>query len=142
MERPEVIRRGVAAAGNLPKRLCCQNFVCLIILQGFNNVVIKDSFQTLGTNRTDLQMYYEKVGLVYGTASGRAVEPDYPSSALDIEPKVDEYRIVGSTGASVGITSIKAGNGIASSDIITVTTTEAVSGLDVDTPFVVDGISH
>ena len=25
--------------------------------------------------------------LVYGTASGRAVEPDYPSSSLDIEPK-------------------------------------------------------
>ena len=108
---------------------------------GVNNVVIKDSFQTLGTNRTDLQMYYEKVGLVYGTASGRAVEPDYPSSAIDIEPKVDEYRIVGSTGASVGITSIKAGNGVVSSDIITVTTAEAVSGLDVDTPFVLDGVT-
>ena len=86
-------------------------------------------------------MYYEKVGLCYGTASGRAVEPDYPSSALDIEPKVDEYRIVGSTGASVGITSIKAGNGVVSSDIITVTTAEAVSGLDVDTPFVLDGVT-
>ena len=108
---------------------------------GVNNVVIKDSFQTLGTNRTDLQMYYEKVGLCYGTASGRGIEPDYPSSALDIEPKVDEYRIVGSTGASVGITSIKAGNGVVSSDIITVTTAEAVSGLDVDTPFVLDGVT-
>ena len=108
---------------------------------GVNNVVIKDSFQTLGTNRTDLQMYYEKVGLCYGTASGRGIEPDYPSSALDIEPKVDEYRIVGSTGASVGITSIKAGNGVVSSDIITVTTAEAVAGLDVDTPFVLDGVT-
>ena len=108
---------------------------------GVNNVVIKDSFQTLGTNRTDLAMYYEKVGLCYGTASGRAVEPDYPSSAIDIEPKVDEYRIVGSTGASVGITSIKSGNGVVSSDIITVTTAEAVAGLDVDTPFVLDGVT-
>ena len=108
---------------------------------GVNNVVINDSFQTLGTNRTDLAMYYEKVGLCYGTASGRAVEPDYPSSAIDIEPKVDEYRIVGSTGASVGITSIKSGNGVVSSDIITVTTAEAVAGLDVDTPFVLDGVT-
>jgi hypothetical protein len=108
---------------------------------GVNDVVIKDSFQTYGTDRTDLEMYYEKVGLVYGTASGRGIEPDYPSSAIDIEPKVDEYRIVGSTGASVGISSIKAGNGSASSSTITVTTTEAVAGLDVDTPFVLDGIS-
>ena len=52
-------------------------------------------------------MYYEKVGLVYGQSSGRAIEPDYPSSGLDIQPKIDEYRIVGSTGQSVGISSIK-----------------------------------
>jgi hypothetical protein len=40
-------------------------------------------------------MYYEKVGLVYGQASGRQISPDYPSAGLDIQPKIDEYRIVG-----------------------------------------------
>ena len=57
-------------------------------------------------------MYYEKVGLVYGPSSGRTIEPDYPSNALDIEKKIDEYRIVGSIGKSVGISSIRAGDGI------------------------------
>ena len=108
---------------------------------GVNNVDIKDTFLTYGTNRTDLQMYYEKVGLVYGTASGREIQPDYPSSGVDIQPKVDEYRIVGSTGKSVGISSIKAGNGSQSSNIITVTTTESVAGLDVDTPIRIGGLT-
>ena len=108
---------------------------------GVNNVDIKDSFLTYSTNRTDLQMYYEKVGLVYGTASGREIQPDYPSSGVDIQPKVDEYRIVGSTGKSVGISSIKAGNGAQSSNVITVTTTESVAGLDVDTPIRIGGLT-
>ena len=43
-------------------------------------------------------MYYEKVGLAYGTATGREIQPDYPSSSIDIQPKIDEFRIVGSTG--------------------------------------------
>jgi hypothetical protein len=84
---------------------------CFEYADGVNNVNITDAFQTYSTDRTDLDMYYEKVGLAYGQASGRAIEPDYPSSGLDIQPKIDEYRIVGSTGASVGITSIKAGDG-------------------------------
>ena len=44
-------------------------------------------------------MYYEKVGLAYGTATGREIQPDYPSSSIDIQPKIDEFRIVGSTGS-------------------------------------------
>ena len=71
-------------------------------------------------------MYYEKVGLVYGQSSGRAIEPDYPSSGLDIQPKIDETRIVGSTGESVGISSIRAGDGVTASTTITVTTESAV----------------
>ena len=86
-------------------------------------------------------MYYEKVGLVYGQSSGRPIEPDYPSTGLDIQPKIDEYRIVGSTGEEVGISSIKAGDGVTSTATITVTTTSAVSGLDVDTPFRITGIT-
>ena len=67
-------------------------------------------------------MYYEKVSLVYGQSSGRAIEPDYPSAALDIQPKIDEYRIVGSTGESAGISSIRAGDGVTSTTTITVST--------------------
>ena len=105
-----------------------------------NGVNISDTFQSYSTTRTDLDMYYEKVGLVYGQSSGRAIEPDYPSSGLDIQPKIDEYRIVGSTGQSVGISSIKAGDGVTATTTITVTTDTAVPGLDVDTPFRIDGI--
>ena len=108
---------------------------------GVNGVNISDTFQSYSSTRTDLDMYYEKVGLVYGQSSGRAIEPDYPSSGLDIQPKIDEYRIVGSTGQSVGISSIKAGDGVTATTTITVTTDTAVPGLDVDTPFRIDGIS-
>ena len=114
---------------------------CFEYADGVNNVKINDSFQTFETNRTDLDMYYEKVGLVYGTASGREIQPDYPSSSIDIQPKIDEYRIVGSTGESVGITSIKAGDGSTSSTTITVTTSSSVAGLDVDTPIRISGIT-
>ena len=115
---------------------------CFEFADGVNNVSINDEFITdYKTNRTDLQMYYEKVGLAYGQSSGRAIEPDYPSTSIDIQPKIDEYRIVGSTGASVGISSIKAGDGTTATTTITVTLDSALSGLDVDTPIRVDGIS-
>ena len=55
-------------------------------------------------------------------------------------PKIDEYRIVGSTGKSVGITSIRAGDGVTASTTITVTMDSAITGLDVDTPFRIEGI--
>jgi hypothetical protein len=114
---------------------------CFEYADGTNTVNINDEFQTYSTDRTDLDMYYEKVGLAYGQSSGRAIEPDYPSTGLDIEPKIDEYRIVGSTGLSVGITSIKSGNGIIPTTTITVTTSSPVTGLDVDTPFRIEGIA-
>jgi len=114
---------------------------CFEYADGVNSVSINDDFQTYSTDRTDLDMYYEKVGLAYGQSSGRAVEPDYPSSSIDIQPKIDEYRIVGPTGGSVGITSIKAGNGVTPTTTITVTTASAVDGLDVDTAFRVQGIT-
>ena len=114
---------------------------CFEYADGVNDVSIDDTFQTYSTDRTDLEMYYEKVGLAYGQSSGRAIQPDYPSSGLDIQPKIDEFRIVGSTGESTGITSIRAGSGIISTKIITVTTNNAVPGLDVDTPFRIEGIT-
>ena len=95
---------------------------CFEYADGVNPVVINDDFQSYSSSRTDLEMYYEKISLVYGQSSGRAIEPDYPSTGLDIQPKIDEYRIVGSTGQSVGITSIRAGDGVTATTDITVTT--------------------
>jgi hypothetical protein len=114
---------------------------CFEYADGVNPVVINDTFQTYSTDRTDLEMYYEKIGLAYGQSSGRAISPDYPSAGVDIQPKIDEYRIVGSTGETAGISSIRAGNGAVSSNIITVTTNTPISGLDVDTAFRINGIN-
>ena len=109
---------------------------------GVNAVSINDTYQTWSSNtRTDLDMYYEKVGLCYGVTSGRQIEPDYPSTGQDIQPKIDEYRIVGPTSGEVGISSIKAGDGTSSSTVITVTTTSALSGADVDTAIKIAGIT-
>jgi hypothetical protein len=115
---------------------------CFEYADGVNDVSIDDTFQTYSTDRTDLEMYYEKVGLAYGQSSGRAISPDYPSSGIDIQPSIDEFRIVGSTGATTGISSIRAGTGApgGSTKIITVTTTTEVPGLDVDTPFRIQGV--
>ena len=114
---------------------------CFEYADGVNSVDINDTFLTYETSRTDLDMYYEKISLVYGQSSGRAIEPDFPSTNIDIQPKIDEYRIVGSTGESVGISSIKAGDGTTPTTSITVSTTTEVTGLDVDTPFRVAGIT-
>ena len=114
---------------------------CFEFADGKNGVDISDDFLTYSSDRTDLDMYYEKVGLVYGQSSGRAIEPDYPSSGLDIQPKIDEFRIVGSTGESIGISSIRSGNGLNPTTTITVTTTNSAEGLDVDTPFRVEGVT-
>ena len=86
-------------------------------------------------------MYYEKVGLAYGPASGRNVQPDFPSSGLDIQPKIDEYRIVGPTSGNAGISSIFAGTITIPSNTITVQLQEGVSGLNVDTRFLVNDVS-
>ena len=117
---------------------------CFEYADGVNDVTIDDTFITnLETGRTDLQMYYEKVGLAYGTASGREIQPDYPSSGLDIQPKIDEYRIVGPTGGGTEISAIIAGDGttLGATNIITVTLTSPVAGLDIDTAFQVNGVT-
>ena len=108
---------------------------------GANNVSIDDGFISQDFDRTDLDMYYEKVGIVYGDASGRAIAPDYPAE-VDIEPKIDEYRIVGSRGAEVGITSIRTGDGGGGGDRtqITVTLESDLEGLESDTPIRISGV--
>jgi len=115
---------------------------CFEYADGVNNVKIDDTFiSNRDFGRTDLDMYYEKVGIVYGQSSGRAIEPDYPSAGLDIQPKIDEYRIVGSQGVPFDIDTIIAGDGSTSTDEITVTLTTEAVGVDVDTPFRVEGVS-
>lgn len=108
---------------------------------GANSVAIDDAFNTYSTDRTDLDIYYEKIGLAYGNSSGRPISPDYPS-IVDIESKIDEYRIVGSRGEEVGISSIRAGDGVGGGDRteITVTLAEEVTGLDVDTPIRINSV--
>jgi hypothetical protein len=115
---------------------------CFEYADGTNDVSISDTFMTYSTDRTDLDMYYEKVGLAYGQSSGRAIEPDYPSSGLDIQTKVDEYRIVGPTSGEFSISQIRAGDGVTATTTITVTTSQAVPGLDVDTAFRIRNVSE
>ena len=107
---------------------------------GVNNVKIADDFQTFETARTDLDIYYEKIGIAYGNSSGRPISPDYPNDE-DIQPVIDEYRIVGSRGAAVGISSIKSGDGLSGNTTITVTTTTDFPQLSVDSPIQVSGVS-
>ena len=113
---------------------------CFEYADGVNNVGFNDSFLNYSSERTDLDIYYEKIGLTFGPSSGRDISPDFPSTALDIQTKIDEFRIVGSKGENVGINSIKAGDGVNSSTTIEVELTEALGGLDVDTPIRIEGV--
>jgi hypothetical protein len=110
---------------------------------GVNPVNIADNFLTYSTTRTDLDMYYEKVGVCYGESSGREIPNDYDggTTTVDIQPVIDEYRIVGPKGASVGITSIRSGDGATPTSVITVDLVETVEGLSVDSPIQISGIS-
>ena len=115
---------------------------------GVNPVNINDQFLSYSSSsRTDLDMYYEKVSLVYGQASGRPISPDFPSSALDIQPTIDESRIVGPISGNVLINDIFAGDGVDATNTITVdfntdaATAAVVSGLEVDTSFRIQGIT-
>lgn len=108
---------------------------------GKNNVNINDDFVSYVTDRTDLDMYYEKIGIVYGPASGREIEPDYPSAGVDIQPKIDEYRIVGPVSGSVGINSIKAGDGVTPTSLIDVKLSSGIFGLNVDTNVIVNNVT-
>lgn len=108
---------------------------------GSNPVEIKDAFNNYSTDRTDLDIYYQKIGLAYGNSSGRRISPDYPN-VVDIQSKIDEHRIVGSRGEEVGISSIRAGDGLGGGERteITVTLAQEVTGLDVDTPIRINSV--
>ena len=105
-----------------------------VYADGVNNIKISGTDSGL----TDLQIYYNKLTLVYGTTSGRPIN-DFPNN-LDFEPSIDEYRIVGNLAANnLGITSIRAGNGVTPTSTITATT-NTNHGLYVDSPILVSGV--
>jgi hypothetical protein len=110
---------------------------CFEYADGYNKIDINDDFQIYSTDRTDLDVYYEKLSLAYGP-SAREILPDYPDD-VDIETKIDEYRIVGSRGEEVGISSIFSGDGVTANKTITVFLESEVEGLAVDTPIRIDG---
>lgn len=107
---------------------------------GVNAVNIDDAFLNYSTDRTDLEMYYEKVGIVYGASSGREIFPDFPSDVVDIEPSIDEFRIVGSRGNEAAIVNIIAGDGVTPTNVITVTLQEEIPELNIDTAIQIQGI--
>jgi len=109
---------------------------------GANNVSINDAFNDYSTDRSDLDMYYEKIGLAYGASTGREIPRDFPSASIDVQTRIDEYRIVGSRGKEIAITNIKAGDGLGGGTRtdITVTLAGTTDGLDVDTPIRIDVI--
>ena len=74
---------------------------------------------------TDLEMYYYKITHAYGETSGRSLA-NYPAlGGTDFEPSIDESRIVGDLRAdSIGISSIRSGDGVVATSTIIVTTTE------------------
>jgi hypothetical protein len=108
---------------------------------GKNSVNINDEFNTFSTSRTDLDMYYEKIGRAYGPASGREISPDYPNAGVDINPKIDEYRIVGPISGSVGISSIKAGDGNTPTSTVNVKLNNGITGLNVDTNVIINSVT-
>ena len=114
---------------------------CFEYADGVNYIDINDDFLTYADEKTDLDIYYQKVGDVYDQDSGRAIEPDFPAGTVDIQTKVDEYRIVGPQGGEVGITSIKAGDGVVATTTITVNLSAPLDGLDVDTAILVEGVT-
>jgi hypothetical protein len=107
---------------------------------GVNDVQIADQFLTYTTDRTDLDMYYEKVSIAYGLGSGRAINPTYPETGIDIQAITGEFQIVGSRGEEFIVDSIIAGDGTTSSDIITVTLNRPIVGLNVNTAIRIQGV--
>jgi len=110
---------------------------CFEYADGVNNVILDGN----STNLTDLEIYYYKITHAYGESSGRALANFPVVGGTDFEPSVDEFRIVGDIQAnSLGISSVRSGNGVVSSNIITVNT-NGVHGLFKDTPVLISGIT-
>jgi hypothetical protein len=106
---------------------------------GVNNVEIDDVYIKKSYVSTDLDMYYQKIGLAYGPPA-RQIKNDYPSPNIDIQTKLDEFRIVGSRGFEVNIANIFCGDNITPSTVATVVLESPISELDVDSAIRIDGV--
>ena len=110
---------------------------CFEYADGVNKVILDGQ----PTNLTDLEIYYYKITHAYGETSGRGL-PNFPAAGgTDFEPSVDEFRIVGDSQPNpLGITSVRAGNGVIPTTTITIETTTN-HNLFKDTPILVAGIT-
>jgi hypothetical protein len=107
---------------------------------GANPVQIADQFLGYSSDKTDLDMYYEKVSIAYGIASSRAINPTFPQSGIDIQSITGEFEIVGSKGENFIVSNIFSGDGTSSSDIITVELNRPIAGLNVNTAIQIQGV--
>ena len=93
------------------------------------------------TGLTDLNMYYYKLSLAYGTATtNRNIVDKFPASTEGFAARRPEFEIVGAFAADpINITSLISGDGSNVSPVVTVTT-EQDHNLDVGTPVKISGV--
>ena len=95
-----------------------------------------------GKGNTDLDMYYYKLTLAYGTNSGRAV-PVYPTNT-DFEKSIDETRIVGAISqvGTISINDIYSGANPTDSTATPIVTviTATNHNFEVGTPVLINGV--
>jgi hypothetical protein len=110
---------------------------CFEYADGVNKVILDGQ----PTNLTDLEIYYYKITHAYGETSGRGLANFPAAGGTDFEPSVDEFRIVGDSQPNpLGITSVRAGNGVIPTTTITIETNRN-HNLFKDTPVLVSGIT-
>ena len=93
---------------------------------------------------TDLEMYYAKLSIAYGTGTGRTVDSDdkFPSNEEGFNPQRPEYEIVGAFAADpIIITNIRSGDGGSNPTNVITVTTQGPHGLTAGTPIRISGVS-
>ena len=120
-------------------------YTLLIILHKLTCFEFADGTNIVaGKGNTDLDMYYAKLTLAYGTNSGRAL-PNYPANT-DFEKTIDESRIVGAVSrlGDVEIQDIFSGANASSPTATTIVTvvTKTEHNLNVDTPVIINGVNN
>jgi hypothetical protein len=110
---------------------------CFVYADGVNEVFLNNQ----STGLTDLEMYYYKITHAYGETSGRGLSNFPVVGGTDFEPSVDEFRIVGDSQPNpLGITSVRAGDGLIPTATITIQT-NVNHNLFKDTPVLISGIT-
>jgi len=90
---------------------------------------------------SDLDMYYAKLSIAYGTGSGRDIDDKFPVDPNGFAAQRPEYEIVGAFATDpIKITSIESGSGGVVTNRVTVTT-ETPHGLSAGTPIRISGVT-